>query len=43
MHTYTAGDRLYSCVCVQGISVVEQEQLDNRMIEMDGTENKCES
>lgn len=33
---------LFSCVCVQGISVVEQEQLDNMMIEMDGTENKCE-
>lgn len=31
------------CSCVQGISVVEQEQLDNMMIEMDGTENKCES
>lgn len=31
------------CVCLQGISVVEQEQLDNMMIEMDGTENKCES
>lgn len=29
--------------CLQGISVVEQEQLDNMMIEMDGTENKCES
>lgn len=28
--------------CLQGISVVEQEQLDNTMIEMDGTENKCE-
>lgn len=25
----------------QGISVVEQEKLDNMMIEMDGTENKC--
>lgn len=23
--------------------MVEQEQLDNTMIEMDGTENKCES
>lgn len=30
-------------MCPQGISVVEQEQLDNMMIEMDGTENKCES
>lgn len=30
-------------VCLQGVSVVEQEQLDNTMIEMDGTENKCES
>lgn len=29
------------CVCVKGISVVEQEQLDNVMIEMDGTDNKC--
>lgn len=28
---------------LQGISVVEQEQLDNMMIEMDGTEHKCES
>lgn len=34
---------LHLCVCVQGVSVVEQEQLDNMMIEMDGTENKCES
>ena len=25
----------------QAISVVEQEKLDNLMIEMDGTENKC--
>ena len=25
----------------QGISVAEQEKLDNLMIEMDGTENKC--
>uniref|UniRef100_A0A7N8XUN8 phosphopyruvate hydratase n=1 Tax=Mastacembelus armatus TaxID=205130 RepID=A0A7N8XUN8_9TELE len=39
------------CVCVccvtvfvrlQGVSVVEQEQLDNMMIEMDGTENKSQ-
>lgn len=29
------------CVCVQGVSVVEQEQLDNLMIQMDGTDNKC--
>ncbi|XP_010779449.1 gamma-enolase-like, partial [Notothenia coriiceps] len=29
-------------VCLQGISVVEQEQLDNMMIEMDGTENKSQ-
>lgn len=28
---------------LQEISVVEQEQLDNMMIQMDGTENKCES
>lgn len=28
---------------MKGISVVEQEQLDNMMIEMDGTENKCKS
>lgn len=28
---------------LQGVSVVEQEKLDNMMIEMDGTENKCES
>lgn len=34
---------VFLCVCPQGISVVEQEQLDNTMIEMDGTENKCES
>lgn len=27
----------------QEISVVEQEKLDNMMIDMDGTENKCES
>uniref|UniRef100_A0A8C5EIK9 phosphopyruvate hydratase n=1 Tax=Gouania willdenowi TaxID=441366 RepID=A0A8C5EIK9_GOUWI len=27
---------------LQGISVVEQEQLDNMMIEMDGTENKSQ-
>lgn len=26
----------------QGISVLEQEKLDNLMIEMDGTDNKCE-
>lgn len=25
----------------QGISVLEQEKLDNMMIEMDGTDNKC--
>lgn len=25
----------------QGISVLEQEKLDNVMIEMDGTDNKC--
>lgn len=30
-------------VRLQGVSVAEQEQLDNAMIEMDGTENKCES
>lgn len=28
---------------LQEICVVEQEQLDNMMIQMDGTENKCES
>lgn len=28
---------------MKGISVGEQEQLDNMMIEMDGTENKCKS
>ena len=32
------GDILLS---FQGISVLEQEKLDNMMIEMDGTENKC--
>uniref|UniRef100_A0A8C6U162 phosphopyruvate hydratase n=1 Tax=Neogobius melanostomus TaxID=47308 RepID=A0A8C6U162_9GOBI len=31
-----------ACVSVQGVSVVEQEQLDNLMIEMDGTENKSQ-
>lgn len=25
----------------QGINVLEQEKLDNVMIEMDGTDNKC--
>lgn len=25
----------------QGINVLEQEKLDNMMIEMDGTDNKC--
>lgn len=28
-------------VLCQGISVLEQEKLDNTMIEMDGTDNKC--
>lgn len=27
----------------QGISVLEQENLDSIMIDMDGTENKCKS
>lgn len=27
----------------QGINVLEQEKLDNTMIEMDGTDNKCKS
>lgn len=34
---------LYCVFTLQEISVVEQEKLDNMMIEMDGTENKCES
>lgn len=28
-------------LCPQGLSVVEQEKLDNLMLELDGTENKC--
>ncbi|XP_006804291.1 gamma-enolase-like [Neolamprologus brichardi] len=35
-------DTLAPALLASGISVVEQEQLDNTMIEMDGTENKCE-
>lgn len=27
----------------QGLSVVDQEKIDNLMLEMDGTENKCNS
>lgn len=34
---------VFNCIHLQGISVVEQEQLDNIMIQMDGTEKKCES
>lgn len=30
-----------SWLCPQGLSVVEQEKLDNLMLELDGTENKC--
>lgn len=26
---------------LQGLSVVDQEKIDNLMLEMDGTENKC--
>lgn len=26
---------------MQGLSVVDQEKIDNLMLEMDGTENKC--
>lgn len=29
------------CLSFQGINVLEQDKLDNMMIEMDGTENKC--
>lgn len=28
---------------LQGLSVVDQEKIDNLMLEMDGTENKCNS
>ena len=28
---------------MQGLSVVDQEKIDNLMLEMDGTENKCNS
>lgn len=28
-------------LCLQGLSVVEQEKLDNLMLQLDGTENKC--
>lgn len=34
---------MYNCINLQGINVVEQEQLDNIMIQMDGTEKKCKS
>lgn len=34
---------VFNCIYLQGINVVEQEQLDNIMIQMDGTEKKCES
>uniref|UniRef100_A0A674AHC6 phosphopyruvate hydratase n=2 Tax=Salmo trutta TaxID=8032 RepID=A0A674AHC6_SALTR len=35
-------DTLAPALIASGISVVEQEQLDNTMIEMDGTENKSQ-
>lgn len=32
----------FVCFSLQNISVVEQEKIDKLMLEMDGTENKCE-
>lgn len=33
--------RIAPALISSGISVVEQEKLDNLMLELDGTENKC--
>lgn len=39
----STGVLLEQLICgPQGISVVEQEKLDTMMIDMDGTDNKCE-
>lgn len=40
---YLTTNVFFMVYLLQEISVVEQEQLDNMMIQMDGTENKCES
>lgn len=39
-----AGTASYICIfflCLQNINVVEQEQIDQFMISLDGTDNKC--
>lgn len=32
----------FGCFSLQNVNVVEQEKIDKLMLEMDGTENKCE-
>lgn len=34
--------QLLGCFPLQNVNVVEQEKIDKLMLEMDGTENKCE-
>lgn len=36
------GVKQFGCFSLQNINVVEQEKIDKLMLEMDGTENKCE-
>lgn len=36
------GVKHFVCFPLQNVNVVEQEKIDKLMLEMDGTENKCE-